>query len=233
MKIYGFYFIALMNDWKEIVDNQISTIISSELFSKTEKLFLYIYYENEEDLKYITEKFKDYVNVSILVGVTNEYEFPILKVIKDISRDDDFYCYYLHSKGVSITEKNMTTYNGAINLTHLKNCVNDWRKYMEYFIINRYEDSIKFLDEGFDSCGVNLTTKDLLSRPIPPHFSGNFWWSKSDYLKKLPEIDSLNLKNRFNAENWIGMGNGKLKCLYETKAGYHERINKNYLTYGF
>ena len=34
------------------------------------------------------------------------------------------------------------------------------------------------------------------------HFSGNFWWARSDYLARLPEPSG----DRFDAEIWIGLG---------------------------
>lgn len=43
----------------------------------------------------------------------------------------------------------------------------------------------------------------------PKHFRGNFWWSKSDYIKKLPEISTLNNKDRVVAEMWITLTENK------------------------
>jgi hypothetical protein len=43
----------------------------------------------------------------------------------------------------------------------------------------------------------------------PDHFSGNFWWFNRRYIDKLPRIDTLDLENRFHAEQYIAMGKGK------------------------
>ena len=48
MKIYGFYFIALLNDWKSILDSQIKSLLESELFKNTNKLFVRIFYEKKK-----------------------------------------------------------------------------------------------------------------------------------------------------------------------------------------
>ena len=51
MKIIGFYFAALMLDnWHEIVNEQINKIINSDLFKKTDKLYVRVFYNKESDL---------------------------------------------------------------------------------------------------------------------------------------------------------------------------------------
>ena len=37
----------------------------------------------------------------------------------------------------------------------------------------------------------------------PPHFSGNFWWANSDYLKNLPKITTENYAELNRGEFWI------------------------------
>jgi len=113
-------------------------------------------------------------------------------------------------------------YHGATDFNHLKNCVNDWREYMEYFIIDKFDSCLFLLSKDYDACGVNLVDDPSW------HFSGNFWWAKSDYIKKLPAIDSLDREFRWNAELWIGAAGGKLKSLHDNNAGYKERLSLNY-----
>jgi hypothetical protein len=226
MKIYGFYFAALMNNWKSIVEPQLEYLLNSELYIKTDILHVRIFYENYNDLEYLTKKLKEYKKVNITSTKINEFEFGILDTIKKLSSTDDFYCYYLHSKGVSINEKNKSFYKNANDLKYLLKCVESWRNYMEYFIIENFELCINSLKNDWDACGVNLSEHPSI------HYSGNFWWSKSSHLRKLPDINSINLKNRWDAEKWIGMAKGKLKSLYSTsQAGYRQIISENYKTH--
>jgi hypothetical protein len=37
----------------------------------------------------------------------------------------------------------------------------------------------------------------------PKHFSGNFWWANSDYIKTLPTLDPKNIKEYNRGEFWI------------------------------
>ena len=156
----------------------------------------------------------------------------MLEILQTISYSENFYCYYLHSKGVS-----------KLNQRGRINPIKSWRNYMEYFIIDKYNNCIVELNSGVDAVGVKLRPtpkgnpnntlmfwwgKSNIS-PIPKHFSGNFWWSKSDYIKKLPDIKILSKYDRHEAEFWIGYMNGNLKSLHDSKeAGYTTIITENY-----
>ena len=219
MKKYGFYHIYCVNDWKDIFENQINKLITSKVLDFIDKMYITINYILDQDLVYIKEKIKN-LNVEIVYfSKENKYEFPALEKIKEICKIEDCYVFYFHTKGSSINEKNKTFYHNSSDLKHLKNCVNDWREYMEYFIIENYNKCLDVLSEN-DACGVNL-----VSEPSN-HFSGNFWWSKSSYINKLHEFSLVNQNHRWNAEFWIGSGNGKLYSFMNNGAGYKKRINR-------
>lgn len=221
MKIYGFYHVCLINDWLDIVTKQLNSLNESGLLSESNLLFVSILGDKEQQ-NIFTNLIKKFSNIKIVISSSNIllYEEPILNYLKYLSELEVFYCYYLHAKGVSITEENKTWYHNSQNLNHLKNCVNDWREFMEYFQIYRFEDNIELL-ENFDTCGVNFCEEPT------KHYSGNFWWSKSDYIKKLNEVPKLTSQNRWLAEFWIGGGkNGKFFNHKTLNGGYKERINK-------
>ena len=227
MKIIGFYFAALMLDnWYEIINEQINKLVGSDLFKNTDKLYVRVFYNKESDLCKFKKLFNDNPKIEITSTNKNEHEYGILKIIESCSNVDNFNCYYFHSKGVSITSETMKKHKLNISYQQMKDSIESLRRYMEYFLIDRYEDCIKNLDDGFDACGVQLRgtpRKDSL------HFSGNFWWSKSEYIKKLPKIDIFDKENRNEPEFWIGYGYGKYKNLYFTKeAGYQTVIRENY-----
>lgn len=220
MKKYGVYHVFCKNDWKIVFQSQIQSLVNSGLLIKIEKLYLTIIYNNEEDLNFINSKINNLnIEIHYTTNKNDEYEFPALNLIKELSEKNDCYLFYIHTKGVSIDESNMKFYHNSVDLNHLKNCVDDWREYMEYFIIKNHELCINSL-VNYDACGVNLVKEPT------KHFSGNFWWAKSDYVKKLPNLNNLNKNHRWNAEFWIGMGNGKLYNFFKNNAGYTERLNK-------
>ena len=211
MKIYGFYHIACMNNWKSVVDDQIETLSKVNV----NKLFISVIFKDENDLTYIKSKLKD--NWIIIKSSDNfkDYEFEILKYMRELSIHEEFLCFYLHTKGVSV-ESTKNFYPIPNGVPHLLKCVEAWRKYMEYFLFNDVNNIINLLKE-FDAVGVALIG-------IPTrHFSGNFWWSKSEYIKTL----SKDFGNRWTAEFWIGKNStGNLKSLCGIQSSYTRIIKE-------
>ena len=150
----------------------------------------------------------------------NLYEYPTLDYIKrqcDTASDDSA-VLYLHPKGISKVDG--------------KDKMEDWRNYMEYWVIEQYKDCIDKLSTH-DAVGVNYRTHPW------PHFSGNMWWANAAYIKKLPKQlhpDILHARGykqfrpkvhckwtedpRFDCESWIGTGvyltNAKLYEIYSS-----------------
>tara|TARA_A100001015_G_scaffold315263_1_gene426677 strand:- start:2556 stop:3299 length:744 start_codon:yes stop_codon:yes gene_type:complete len=122
------------------------------------------------------------------------------KFTLDILRNDallaseNFNVFYLHSKGI-------TKYNNEYE--HIKT----WNKYM---IVSCWESSLTNELQKCNAIGCRLSKLN-----IGPHFSGNFWWSKSDYLKTLKLVGS----NYYDAESWILSSEGLI----------YNRNTKNYV----
>ena len=142
-------------------------------------------------------------------------EYPALMLVKDLCDQaiKDEYILYFHLKGIT------HTHNQGIH---------DWRKFMEYWHIDRWRDCIDLMDQGYDTCGTNYIHGPFLGVDLKTrdwaHYSGGFWWANSNYVKKLkrlPHPDSYVAgtvseltgytidKNtyRFDHEAWIGSGN--------------------------
>jgi len=116
---------------------------------------------------------------------------------------------YIHTKGV-------TTPNNI--------CIEDWRNYMFYFCCEQFENMVKLLDSN-DTCGVDLKNDPAL------HYSGNFWWAKSDYIKKLCHPNNIKspLTERHKSEFWICSSNGKHFGVHDSKIPVYERHKYRYL----
>ena len=52
---------------------------------------------------------------------------------------------------------------------------------MSWGVIKNWRKCIDALNVGYDVAGVNYFTKPA------KHFSGNFWWANSEYIKTLPD----------------------------------------------
>lgn len=199
-----YFHVATIGKYQEIFDEICSEILNSGLINEIISLNICIVGEGNLIIN-PNLKVKVYRNSFIDSG-----EFFTLELLKTFaeSTEENYKILYVHTKGV-------TTPNNQ--------CIVDWRKYMTYFNVNQYEKCFNALDT-YDSCGV-----DLVSEPVV-HYSGNFWWSNSSYIKKLPSINEIKfpknppiLSIRHNCEFWIGMGNGNLKSLWNSNINVYER----------
>jgi hypothetical protein len=85
---------------------------------------------------------------------------------------------YLHTKGV-------TQHNSV-----REKPVKEWRLMMEYFLITNWEKCIEKLNNEFDCCGINYQDHAGNIKgetKLIQIFNGHFFWTKSDYVKKLDE----------------------------------------------
>lgn len=198
MKNIIYYHIFLINNWEQIVNEQVEVLNRSNLLANSLIKIGAVYHENDtsqnEILKNIFDKYK---NVEILFIKSNGGlgESETLAELKDWCDllDENRNILYIHAKGV--------THHQSEKEIHVAN----WRKMMEYFLIDRWEKCIKVLDEGYDCCGVNYQAHAgniLGSIKLIMIFNGNFFWVKSNYIKTLDK--KLLFEHRYSSENWIG-----------------------------
>ena len=90
-----------------------------------------------------------------------------------IAQQEDCKILYFHTKGV---------FNDYVDpkkddISDLKiKTIRDWRKYMEYFCIDKWQENLNKLDE-FDMVGSTCNSN---------WWWGNFWWATSKYLRTRP-----------------------------------------------
>lgn len=170
-KIMIYYHVAGFGEWKSIFDEQSSLIKTSGLYDKCEEVRIgFLGQEGALDA-YVEDKFK------IVYSSENiqEYERPTInKLLSDTKKTNgEYYILYIHTKGC-LGEAPL-----GIKGQYY------WRQMMNYWMIRRHEDCIASLDDGFSTCGINS-----MPRNKPNHYSGNFWWANSNYIKKLNPIEA-------------------------------------------
>ena len=165
----------------QIFLEQIQHIKSSGLYDKLDFIFIvmlgpHIKLNNDPKFKVI------YYSPNPL-----EWEFPTIKLIKNFSDNINkkVNLLYMHTKG-------------TLDKPHAK----EWREYLEHFLISKYSDCLYYLNNGRDGVGVNV---NLHPKNGPNatrcHFSGNFWWSNTDYIKSL--TSNLTQEDRYSTEHFI------------------------------
>jgi hypothetical protein len=207
-QIYIFYHIYCNQYTLEVIKDQINKIIFSGLYDSCNNIYCFLTGE-ENYINICNDYIKGCGNKFSIedIGINDKsYErFTLLKIKKYINKNDKF--LYIHSKGIT---KGNDQY------------VTDWRNAMEYFLIYKYKDCLKELDDH-DTVGINY---------IPNiHYSGNFWWTKGSYYLKLPnKIDDSYL----SPENYLCTKNPKYRNLHSTKLeglGHYKNLYplKNYV----
>jgi len=196
-KYYIYYHIFLAENWYEIMNEQLNSLLESGLLSQSIlRIGALFEMHNQGEITKFNELISGYKNIEVLfidvnVNVGESATLDKLKSFCDESLDN-FKILYLHGKGVS-------QYNSP-----RQNPVRQWRKMMEYYLVDRWQECISKLDEGYDCCGINYqfhagNIKGSVQGIYI--FNGNFWWTNSNYIKTLDR--SILFEHRYSAENWI------------------------------
>jgi hypothetical protein len=215
MKLTVFVHLVDIPGSEQIARDILNRLIESKLINNA-RIFVYCQY-NRHNFSWVDELLKDHKTAEIIYPNTKpeEFEIPTLIELKSLCDIADSYVLYLHHKGAS-------------RLNSKKSIgVSDWRELMLYHVVDRWEDCVAALSNGFDTVGVNWVTE------MYPHYSGNFWWATSDYIKTLPVValpDTVNKCSQFNfkkypyrhdAEFWIGIGNPNACTLHNSNVDHY------------
>ena len=173
--IYGVYFIGCIGRYLDIVPEQMKCLFESGLYDETKTIFIFIsaFSNDNHELKNIIEEYDPDKKCVLITSNENVYEkFAInnYKAYIETSMQSQpegitpYYVYYFHSKAV--TRDKYSVFDNR-------------RKILNHYTLNLYRLNLELLEQ-YDAVGCSLTNQPLL------HFSGNFWWTKSEHVAKLP-----------------------------------------------
>jgi hypothetical protein len=214
MKLKIFYHIVNLNPplWREIADEQFGQIFDSGLIDHCElHANLHYDYDAYNELK------ERWQHPNIIwhnsPGVPSDIEHPtwILMQQTALATDEEFYCLYLHLKGV--------THFGKID-EH--NC-HDWRKYLDWFNIVNWREMVAKLDEGiWDTVGCNRQSSSIVNKhgKLISCYAGNIFWYTASFLRTC--LPALKWPSEANNQTQIPNGPGQFKDDVEVFAGWHD-----------
>lgn len=123
-------------------------------------------YENTENIYcFICMKTNDIIELLSTYTKIKIISTDAINNFRDYLPDVLYYIYYLHTKTITRSDQWFT----------------DWRILCEHFTIYKWKLNISLLKKN-DAVGINFFQYPKL------HFSGNFWWSKSEHIKQLKSI---------------------------------------------
>jgi beta-1,4-mannosyl-glycoprotein beta-1,4-N-acetylglucosaminyltransferase len=113
----------------------------------------------------------------------------------------------LHTKGISFSDDNQKE--------------NDWIDMMLYFLVEKFELCFEKMNNGIQAVGCNYYGGEMKIRN-PKHFSGNFWWTNSQYISELsPLIEKTDNVNPNDAEFWLCKNNPSVYELHNSKINHY------------
>lgn len=208
-----FYHIGMLNNWREIVLDQFDTLERCGLGYIASNLTISFYNPSTDvsDLESVHQimellhqfQFTTYLpsNATILSASNSfPWERPIMEHISNFCHQmkTSHIVFYFHTKGSS-------KYSTAEPESEEYLNVFAWRKYMEWFLLERPTLCMRaILRHGAETCGVEMYDAPSM------HYSGNFWSASCDHISDLPVREAWPMSetnewvNYVSAEMWIG-----------------------------
>lgn len=132
-----------------------------------------------------------------IVEATTGFEQVTLAAVHAHARKHDGAVLYAHTKGAA----------------HAHGGQARWRRSMTRYVVSGWRECAEALHDA-DAVGCHWITPDDThpdwERPPSPHFAGNYWMARCDYLRRLPACST---RDRWDAERWIGLGDPRIHDL--------------------
>jgi hypothetical protein len=179
-------------NWHISFNKIMDAIIESGLYDNCKEIRLGIV--NDHGQVHDSPRLNDPKISTIFYNHSSLYERATLLHMKKSSETDHAQYLYCHTKGI----KHLDGSSGE----HTKQCVMDWVDLMIHFNIYKWRTANqKLLTHDIYGC-------EFFNEP-QMHFSGNFWWANSDYIKTLPQT----IGNEYwDPEFWICKRHDILIC---------------------
>jgi hypothetical protein len=166
---------GLIDHLDEII---ISCIYNSEDSKNAFEILAKLYFKNVE-ISFYKNTIGSDSDITFIDRVNSDKSITeniTLKKIYEDSKTENFLVLYMHSKGITYTVRFLQ----QMKIEEYRKCYY-WRQYLNWGVIENWKNCVKLIEEGCDVASVNF-----MRRPYP-HVSGNFWWSKSQYIRNLPD----------------------------------------------
>lgn len=203
------YHTYLVGQWRTLVKKQLDRLVSSGLYQSADQIFITITrMENTEEE--VREFFSEYQKPELIFYDFNHAEYPAIKKVKEIGENFDAKILYFHTKGVS---NNWITFNDKQPSEEKIENVAAWRECMEYFVIDKWQECLDILDTH-DNVGVTCNGG---------WYWGNFWWSKSEHIRKTEEVG---IWTRWDYESWLNRSTPNSKNYEFFHMGFNPFISR-------
>lgn len=230
-----FHHIYQHGNWKEIYLDQVAELEKSGLLQAANYLCLGV--NGDEEIPATSRK-----ENRIISNKNNnpKTEYYTLKGLYDYCNLRDSLVLFIHTKGVTWTPTEENKNNcidssfGQYTIQHIYDAKQSWRKYLEYFLIGKWQQCVNLLSD-YDTVGTEWVDWCYLGGESfdVSCYAGGMWWANSDYIKKLDPNFIFNnmIIERFACEYWISTKKPNYYSFHnfftETRNLYFTPIRKN------
>jgi len=215
MDLKVFYHVIDRSGWNDITQEQLEKMFQSGLLDNCE-LYMNCHYV-ESSFDQLRQQYnRPNIHWIFRGAAKEEFEHPTAILMQEtaLSTDKEFYALYIHQKGI--------THLGTAAETTTKH----WRWLMDYWNVERWQDCVAKLNEGYDAVGCLWLPKPF------PHFSGNVHWTKASFLRrcnqlKLPSKVGFEKQTaqpyhyRHDIETWYGFNGVNGYSLYNDSIDHY------------
>ena len=213
------YHIGMLHNWRAVVKDQLNTLYQCGLGLVADHMFISYSHnttlgEELDELKTMLNRYTfardatiHYIENQPIEGlaINKLHEDCTKRVEEDSPHGSETVAFYFHTKGTSRFQPDWESRFGE---PYTYSTVLYWRKYMEYFTIERpYLCMKQIFDDGKFGCGVKLYPGQV--GWWPAHYSGNFWATSCSYLSSLNPLVLYPLNDverRADAEFYLNNG---------------------------
>ena len=189
-----FYHIFADGTFEVPVTHHVKTLKESGLLAELDSVRVGIV-GSEENRSLVLELLEE-LDIPFTVSATaaTGWEQVTLRKLHRFAKEEDAKILYAHTKG-------------AYSQTRL---ARDWRVSMTYDTVTRWEECVAALDIVEAAGAFWLESNDPEHDEHHYFFAGNFWWARTDYLRRLPALKN---KTRFQAEGWVGLRSPSVRIM--------------------
>ena len=191
--LYVYIHVCCIGEYKQILRRLVAAVKGSCMYDSIKEIRLCVLGSYDPSTV---------VDAKVVVHASDpdvsRYEQHTINVLRADAERETFYALYLHTKGVTKPGNER---------------VKDWVEYMLYFATSPVCPALL---ESHDTVGVNLQETPVL------HYSGNFWWARSSYLRTLAPCSYASYNS---PEFWLTEGRtGRYASLWTSGVNhYNER----------
>ena len=150
---------------------------------------------SEENRSLVLE-FLNELNIRFRVTATAEtgWEQVTLRKVHSFAKTNDAYVFYAHTKGAYSQDR----------------LAREWRVSMTHDTVTRWRECVESLKRVEAAGAYWLKSGHEEHADHNFFFAGNFWWARTDYLRRLPPVKN---KTRYQAEGWIGLRSPSVRIM--------------------